>query len=116
MVHEDPSNHQIEHEADRDEDRIREANGLINEIDNKQELRTVSRVEDEELGNICKQILQDLEHCTTLEIHPREKLPKPNLTSDIEERAKRVLKDYCHEDKNIREITDMSMQWKRQME
>ena len=40
MAHEDPSNHQIEHEADRDDDRIREANALIDEIDNNQELRT----------------------------------------------------------------------------
>ena len=116
MVHEDPSNHQIEHEADRDDDRIREANGLINEIDNDQELRTVSRVEDKELGNISKQILQDLEHCTMLQIPPKEKLPKLKLTSDIEERAKSVLNDYCLEDKNIRETTDMSMQWKRQIE
>ena len=51
-----------------------------------------------------------------LQIPPREKLPKPKLVSDIEERAKRVLSDYFHEDKNIREITDMSLQWKRQME
>ena len=110
MAHEDPSNHQIEHEADRDDGWIREVNGLINAIDNNQELRTVSRVEDEELGNICKQIFQYLVHCT------REKLPKLKLTSDIEERAKRALNDYCHEDKNISEITDMSIQWKRQIE
>ena len=59
---EDPSNHQIafEHEDERDSiqnDRVQEANGLINENDNKQKLRTVIRVEDKELENIFNQIL-----------------------------------------------------------
>ena len=43
-MHEDPSKHQIEHEAERDsvlDDRVLEANGLINEVDNEQEIRTV---------------------------------------------------------------------------
>ena len=43
-------------------DRVQEANGLINENDNEQELRTVIRVEDKELENIFNQILQDMEH------------------------------------------------------
>ena len=68
-VYEDPSNHQIafEHEHERDSihnDRLQEANGLINENDNEQELRTVIRVEDEELENRFNQILQDLKYCT----------------------------------------------------
>ena len=58
----DHSNHQIafEHEAERDtiyNDRVQEAHGLINETDNEQELRTVTRVKDEELENIFNQIL-----------------------------------------------------------
>ena len=45
-VYEDPSNHQVafEHEDERDSiqnDRVQEANSLINEDDNEQELRTV---------------------------------------------------------------------------
>ena len=78
-VHENLNKHQIEHEAERDslqKYRLQESNGLINEIDNEQEFRKVIRVKDEELENIFKQILQDLEHCTMSEMHPREKLPK----------------------------------------
>ena len=59
-VDEDPSNHQIKYEAERDSvrnDRVQEANGLINGIDHEQELKTAIRVEDEELENIFNQIL-----------------------------------------------------------
>ena len=45
-----------------------------------------------------------------LEMHPREKLPKLKLTSDIKESANRILDDYHHGDENIPEITDRSMQ------
>ena len=67
-VYEDPSNHQIilEHEDERDStqnDRVHEANGLINKNVNEQDLRKVIRAEDKELQNIFNQILQDLEHC-----------------------------------------------------
>ena len=55
---------------------------------------------------IFKQILQDLEHCTVLEMHAREKLPKPKLASDIEESANRILNEHLHGDENIPEITD----------
>ena len=60
-MHEIPSNHQIffEYEAERGSiknNRVQEANGLINEIDNKQELRIVIRVEDEELENIARDV------------------------------------------------------------
>ena len=66
-VYEDPSSHQVafEHDDERDSiqnDRVQEANSLINENDNEQELRTVIRVEDKELENIFNQILQDMEH------------------------------------------------------
>ena len=89
-VYEDPSNHQItiEHENESDNtqnDSVHEATGLINENHNEQDPRTVIRAEDKELENILNQILQDLEHCTMLEMHPREKLPKLKLTPDIEE-------------------------------
>ena len=67
---------------------------------------TVIRVEYEELENIFNQILQDLEHCTMSEMHPREKLPKLKLTSDIEESANRILNEYLHGDENIPEIAD----------
>ena len=50
--------------------------------------------------------MQDLEHCTILEMHPREKLPKLKLTSDIEERANRILDEYLYGDENIPKITD----------
>ena len=60
-MHEIPSNHQIffEYQAERGSiknNRVQEANGLINEIDNKQELRIVIRVEDEELENIARDV------------------------------------------------------------
>ena len=109
-VYEDSSKHQItfQHESERDStqnDRLHEANGCINEHDNGQDLRTVIRAEDKELENIFNQILQDLEHCTMLEIHPREKPPKLKMTRDIEESANRILDEYPHGDENIPEIT-----------
>ena len=70
---------------------MQEANALINENDNKQELRTVIRGKDKELENIFNQILQDLEHCTILEMYPRENLTKFKVTSDTEESANRIL-------------------------
>ena len=79
---------------------------MINENDNEQVLRTVIRVEDKELENIFNQILQDLEHCTMLEMHLSEKLPKLELTPDIDESANRILDEYLYEDENIPEITD----------
>ena len=39
-------------------------------------------------------------------MHPREKLPKLKLTSDIYEKSNRILNEYLHGDKNIPEITD----------
>ena len=39
-------------------------------------------------------------------MHPRQKLPKLKLTSDIEESANRILNEYLHGDENIPEITD----------
>ena len=110
-VCEDPSNHQVafEHEDERDSiqnDRVQEANGLINENDNEQELRTIIRVEDKELENIFNQILQGMEHCTMLKLHPRQKLPKLKLIPDIEESANSILDEYLHGDENIPEITD----------
>ena len=87
-------------------DRVQEANDLINENDNEQEIRTVIRVEDKELENIFNQILLDMEYCTMLELHPREKLPKLKLTPDIAESANRILDEYLHGDENIPEITD----------
>ena len=77
-------------------DRVQEANGFINDNDNEQELRTVIRVEDKELEKIFNKILQDLEHCTMLEMHPREKLPKLKLTADIKKSANRMLDEYLH--------------------
>ena len=110
-LYEDPSNHQItfEYESERNSTQnhtVHEANGLINENDNEQDLRTVIRAEDKELENIFNQILQELEHCTMLEMHPREMLPKLKLTPDIEESANRILDEYLHGDENIPEITD----------
>ena len=74
--------------------------------DNEQDLRTVIRSEEKELENIFNKILQQLEHCTMLEMHPREKLPKLKLTTDIEENANRILDEYLHGDENISEITN----------
>ena len=59
-VHEDPSNHQIEHEAERDSvqnNMVQAVNSLINESDKERELRTVIRVKDKELEIIFNQIL-----------------------------------------------------------
>ena len=55
-VYEDPSNHQItfQYKGEGDStqnDRVREANGLIKENDNEQDLRTVIKAEDKELKN-----------------------------------------------------------------
>ena len=50
--------------------------------------------------------MQELEHCTMLEMHPREKLTKLKLTPDIEESANRILDEYLHGDESIPEITD----------
>ena len=110
-AYEDPSNHQIafEHEAERDSIqnyRLQEANGSINDIGKEQELRTVIRDKDKKLKNIFNQILQDLEHCIMLEMHPRERPPKPKLTLDIEESGNRILDEYLHGDENAPEITD----------
>ena len=110
-LYEDPSNHQITfgYEGVRDStqnDRVLEANGLISENDNEQDFRTVIRAEDKELENIFNQILQNLEHCTMLKMHPREKLPKLKLTPDFEENANRILDEYLHGDENIPEITN----------
>ena len=110
-LYEDPSNHQItfEYEGERDStenDSILEANGLISENDNEQDFRTVIKAEDKELENIFNQILQNLEHCTMLEMHPRDKLPKLKLTPDFEENANRILDEYLHGDENISEITN----------
>ena len=111
-VHEDEDlcNHQIifEREDERystQNDRVHEANGLINENDNEQDLRTVIRAEDKELENIFNQILHDLEHGTMSEMHPREKL-KLKLIPDIEHSANRILEEYLHGDENIPEITN----------
>ena len=79
---------------------------MINENDNEQELRTVIRVEDKELENIFNQILQGMEHCTMLKLHPRQKLPKLKLIPDIEESTNSILDEYLHGDENIPEITD----------
>ena len=84
---------------------MHEANGLINENDNEQDLRTVIRAEYKKLENIFNQILQELEHCTMSEMPPREKLPKFKLTPDIEESANRILDEYLHGDESISEIT-----------
>ena len=110
-LYEDPSNHQITfgYEGVRDStqnDRVLEANGLISKNDNEQDFRTVIRAEDKELENIFNQILQNLEHCTMLEMHPRDKLPKLKLTPDFEENANRILDEYLHGDENISEITN----------
>ena len=48
--------------------------------------------------------MKDLEHCTMLEMHQREKLPKFKLTSDAEVNANRIL--HLLGDTNIPEITD----------
>ena len=50
----------LEHEAERDSilnERVQEANGFINETGNERKLRTVTKVEDEELENIFNQVL-----------------------------------------------------------
>lgn len=87
----------MEDEAKRDsvyDDMVQAANGLINEINNEQELRTVIRDEGKELEKIFDQILQGLENGTMLEMNPRENLPKVKLTSDIEESTNRILNEY----------------------
>ena len=59
-VHEDPSNHQTEQEAERDSvqnNMVQAVNSLINEIDKERELRTEIRVKDKELEIIFNQIL-----------------------------------------------------------
>ena len=80
-VPEDPSNHQIEHEAERDSVqnvKLHEANRFINEIDHEKEFGTVIKVKNEGLENILNKILQFLEHCTMLGMYPKEKLPNSN--------------------------------------
>ena len=99
QVHEDPSNHQIKHEAETDSvqnNMAQAVNSLIKEIDNERELRTVIRIKDKELEIIFNQILWDLDHghCTMLEINSEENLPKHKLTSDIEESTNRILNEY----------------------
>ena len=47
-----------------------------------------------------------MEHCTLLELHPREKLPKLKLIPYIGESAKRILDEYFDGDENIPETTD----------
>ena len=118
-MYEDPSNHQIafERKGERDSiknDRVQEANGLINETDNEQELRTEIRVKDKELENIFNQYFKNsgLEYCTMFEMHPREKLPKLTLTPDIEERAYGI----PDEMKISLKLQTRPMQWERQFQ
>ena len=47
-----------------------------------------------------------MEHCTLLELHPREKLPKLKLIPYIGESAKRILDEYFDGDENIPETTN----------
>ena len=122
-MHEDPSNYRMEDEAKRDsvyDDMVQAANGLINEINNDQELRTVIRDEGKELEKIFDQILQGLENGTMLEMNPRENLPKVKLTSDIEESTNRILNEmriwYFIEMKISLKLQTRSMQWERQLE
>ena len=122
-MHEDPSNYRMEDEAKRDsvyDDMVQAANGLINEINNEQELRTVIRDEGKELEKIFDQILQRLENGTMLEMNPRENLPKVKLTSDIEESTNRILNEmriwYFIEMKISLKLQTRSMQWERQLE
>ena len=122
-MHEDPSNYRMEDEAKRDsvyDDMVQAANGLINEINNEQELRTVIRDEGKELEKIFDQILQGLENGTMLEMNPRENLPKVKLTSDIEESTNRILNEmriwYFIEMKISLKLQTRSMQWERQLE
>ena len=122
-MHEDPSNYRMEDEAKRDsvyDDMVQAANGLINEINNEQELRTVIRDEGKELEKIFDQILQGLENGTMLEMNPRENLPKVKLTSDIEESTNRILNEmriwYFIEIKISLKLQTRSMQWERQLE
>lgn len=80
-VPEDPSNHQIDHAAERDSVKnvkLHKANGFINETDNEKEFGAVIRVKNEGLENMLNKILQFLEHCTVLEMHSKEKLPNSN--------------------------------------
>ena len=122
-VHEDPSNHRMEDEATRDsvnDDMVQAADGLINEINNEQELRTVIRDEGKELKKIFDQILQGLENGTILEMNQRENLPKVKLTSDTEESTNRILNEmriwYFIEMKISLKLQTRSMQWERQLE
>ena len=122
-MHEDPSNYRMEDEAKRDsvyDDMVQAANGLINEINNEQELRTVIRDEGKELEKLFDQILQGLENGTMLEMNPRENLPKVKLTSDIEESTNRILNEmriwYFIEMKISLKLQTRSMQWERQLE
>ena len=122
-MHEDPSNYRMEDEAKRDsvyDDMVQAANGLINEINNEQELRTVIRDAGKELEKIFDQILQGLENGTMLEMNPRENLPKVKLTSDIEESTNRILNEmriwYFIEMKISLKLQTRSMQWERQLE
>ena len=122
-MHEDPSNYRMEDETKRDsvyDDMVQAANGLINEINNEQELRTVIRDEGKELEKIFDQILQGLENGTMLEMNPRENLPKVKLTSDIEESTNRILNEmriwYFIEMKISLKLQTRSMQWERQLE
>ena len=61
------------------------------------------------MGIIFNHILEDLDCCTMLEIHPIENLPKLKFTSDIEESANRILDECLHGNENILEITDYAM-------
>ena len=113
----------MEDEAKRDsvyDDMVQAANGLINEINNEQELRTVIRDEGKELEKIFDQILQGLENGTMLEMNPRENLPKVKLISDIEESTNRILNEmriwYFIEMKISLKLQTRSMQWERQLE
>ena len=122
-MHEDPSNHRMEDEATRDsvnDDMVQAADGLINEINNEQELRTVIRDEGKELKKIFDQILQGLENGTMLEMNQRENLPKVKLTSDTEESTNRILNEmriwYFIEMKISLKLQTRSMQWERQLE
>ena len=60
--------------------------------------------------------MQDPQHYTMLEMHPREKLPKLKLTPDIEESANRILDDYLHGNEISLKLQTRSTQWERHLQ
>ena len=62
--------------------------------------------DDEEIEQFFQIQIEFMDHCSLLQLEPREKLPKVNLTRETEGSLNRILGRYLIDVNTIPEITD----------